>query len=182
MIPYGDKANVGTYYSYPITISENKHAIGHCQLDIWGEHLSTSDYYGRINTENRIGNGKFNNLYAYAPVGGYVGLLAQHPSWFDYKSSGTGYGLLYQDNYEDRPEIRCYNYYGRTTGRYSGTRYVDSSYSKNGYCTCSFVQRYGGGYSWNWYTNAQASTPIYKTSTAQYYGMFPVFSPSEQAS
>ena len=169
MIPYGNKSNYPTsIYGYPIKESEGKYSFGHIVLN----NGNYAYYQNNLTLENRIGDGKFNNLYGYVPGNTTnIGLLAQSANWLNYSNRTNGHGLLYQDNYEDKPEIRCWSYCYQQF-RFSNGNVIkvqESIYSKNG---DAINNTYLGN---GWYQNQNHKITYKTTIDGQYYGMWPVF-------
>ena len=174
MVPYGNRQNEGTARQYPYKLSEGKYAIMYnlCSPSGGPTNGDTNKKYGGSFAWYRASNKItiLNNLYVYSYNDSWFGLLGQNSQWFigyfDDRCGVNGYALQYQDNYEDKPEIRCYMYYGQTPyNRYN------EYYSKNGDATCNIIDWWNGRSS----QRTQNHIATYKTTTnGQYYGMWPV--------
>ena len=169
MVPYGNRQNEGIAHEYPLKLSEGKYAI---------TFHTNNGSQGQIYWNRLVNKISFvNNLYVWSGANqNVVGLLASAP-YTSYDPSGNGYGMLYQDNYEDKPEIRVKSYF---RGLRSGASYNEANnYNKNGNATVTEYSFYSSSARTWYYGNGRNQTlyTTYKTSTdRQYYGMLPVFS------
>ena len=182
MVPYGNKQNLhGTYsYPYPDQRSEGKYAITHCSRGV----CQVSSVYFPVDNRNKIDDTKFNNLYEYSYGGqNTIGFLSQNSGTIGYANRSNGYGMLYQDNYEDKPEIRVNTkYYVYTFDSYGPSNnqlMTYTQYSKNGHAetsTAYTTNDWGGGYTFRYHavTVNIGVVTTYKTSTENYQGMWPV--------
>ena len=189
MVPYGNKQNVPSNYAYPWKISEGKYGIMHridgiymTQQQKYSKNVNVPGY--RLTATNRISI--INALYEMSFAGqGTIGLLSQNANWYYFSNRSNGYALNYQDNYEDKPEIRVQNYY-TLENRNAVVEVSQSNYSKNGNAINSGGDSaWNGGASdsgyrgstghWGGYTWQVGAATLYKTSGGPYYGFLPVF-------
>ena len=184
MVPYGNKQNVPSNYAYPWKISEGKYGIQHritSNVHLWTINFNKNEsrYVQAYNLylENKIN--LFNNLYQYTYSGSNaIGLLSQNANWWFFSNQTDGYALCYQDNYEDKPEIRVNTDYIWTHRDRPNLQRGNSYYSKNGDAINAGGAIWAGGNGGNDFNcgYAQNYTTVYKSSNSQYNGFFPVLS------
>ena len=180
LTPYGNRQNTHDTYSYPIPwlVSEGKYGFrnyipfGDPVVSFYGAGNYRSDvHYCVPNLVDQITI--INNMYLFAPASqDVVGLLAQNADnagWVN--RSRHGYGMCYQDNYEDKPECRTQNLLYFPIGTNGNT------YSKNGDTGVYRVsQRWGNPSNSTNYMDTTYGQTTYKTSNTHMQGMLPVFS------
>ena len=161
LVPYGNRQNLVSASVPPWKISEGKYGLK-CNITN-SEVVPFRESYTKFKILNRVVN-IASNLYQFASWGtncvAMTTTAIYDPNNNFFRTTRDGYGLSYQDNYEDKPEIRVeinsYNYESNYNGYYQ-------RYSRNGEVLNPYVINNGG-----W------SKTFYKTSTAPYAGMWPV--------